>query len=195
MGPTRIAATCAVVLLAVSGVRAQLPPDATYRPLPTAPLDAVIKSDSAAKPKVMQRQQTLLQQRYDLEDRPMPGVKMSGGRKAVQGGVRVKLPAGQTWDSLAAMSSDDIRAQNAFPAGFMRLPHAKQSAGGQVFPQEQIDEINAAEKRNLRRFDVDFDLPDRFTPEFPAPIFLQSRPDLGDVSQGKLLTIRNYYAL
>src|SRR5688572_313030 len=65
-----------------------LPPDATYRPLPTAPLDAVIKTDQAAKPQVMQRQRSLLAARYDLSDRPIAGMKMSGGRKSVQGGVR-----------------------------------------------------------------------------------------------------------
>ena len=172
-----------------------LPPDTTYRPLPTAPLEAVIKSDQAAKPGVQQRQQSLFAKRYDLADRPIPGVKMSGGRKTVQGGVRVRLANGMTWERLASMAPEEIRAQNAFPAGFLRLPHVKQSAGGQVFPREQIDEINAQEKRNLQRFDVDFDLPEQFTPEFPAPIFLQSRPDLGDVSQGKLLTIRNFYQI
>jgi cytochrome c peroxidase len=194
---TRIpAGIITLVLIAAAVATADpLPPDATYRPLPTAPLDAVIKSDRAAKPQVMQRQQSLLAARYDLADRPIPGIKMSGGKKAVQGGVRVKLPPGTTWDQLGTMTPDEIRDRNLFPAGFLRLPHVKQSAGGQVFPQQQIDEIAAAEKRDLRRFDVDFDLPDLFTPEFPAPIFLQSRPDLGDVSQGKLLTIRNYYQI
>jgi cytochrome c peroxidase len=181
--------------LATTASAEALPPDATYRPLPTAPLDAVIKSDQAAKPKVMQKQRALLTERYDLSDRAIPGVKMSGGRKTVQAGVRVKLPAGASWDQLANMTPDEIKERSLFPAGFLRLPHVKQSAGGQVFPQQQIDEINTAESRNLRRFDVDFDLPDHFTPEFPAPIFLQSRPDLGDVSQGKLLTIRNFYQI
>jgi len=182
-------------LAALSVSDAALPPDTTYRPLPTAPLDAVIKSDQAAKPAVLQRQRSLFEQRYDLANRPMPNAKMSGGRKGVQAGVRVKLPQGMTWERLGEMTPEQIRTQRAFPAGFMRLPHVKQSAGGQVFPRQQIDEINAQEKRNLERFDVDFDLPDHFTPEFPAPIFLQSRPDLGDVSQGKLLTIRNYYEI
>jgi cytochrome c peroxidase len=185
-----------LALLVVTTARADpLPPDATYRPLPTAPLDAVKKSDMAAKPVVMQRQSNLLSARYDLVDRPIPGVKMSGGRKPVQGGVRVKLASGMTWDKLASMTPEDIRAQNAFPAGFLRLPHVKQSAGGQVFPKQEIDEIRAQEQRNLQRFDVDFDLPQLFTPEFPPPIFLQSRPDLGDVSQGKALTIRNFYQI
>jgi cytochrome c peroxidase len=190
-----IARTLCLLLFTGAASADALPPDTTYRPLPTAPLDAVIKSDQAAKPQVVQRQQSLLSSRYDLADRPIPGIKMSGGRKAVQGGVRVKLPQGVTWDQLASMSPDEIRDRKLFPGGFMRLPHVKQSAGGQVFPQEQIDEIATAEKRDLRRFDVDFDLPGHFTPEFPAPIFLQSRPDLGDVSQGKLLTIRNFYQI
>lgn len=38
-------------------------------------------------------------------------------------------------------------------------------------------------------------MPDRFLPEFPPPIFLTTRPDLGDVSQGKLVTRMNYYEL
>ncbi len=143
-----------------------LPPDATYRPLPTLPFSAVKANDEAAKPAVMQRQRALLNERYDLSDRPMPGTKMSGGRKPVQAGVRVKLPAGTTWDRLASMPPQQIRQQNLLPAGFLPLPHVKQATGGQVFPNQQIDEIARQESRNLRRFDVDSDLPDQFTPEF-----------------------------
>ena len=49
------------------------------------------------------------------------------------------------------------------------------------------------EQRDLTRFDLDFDIPDHFLPEFPPPIYLTTRTDLGDVSQGKLVTINNYY--
>ncbi len=171
-----------------------LPPESTYRPLPTLPLDVVRRNDEGAKPGVMRRQQGLLSERYDLANRPMAGVMMSGGRRAVQDGVRVKLRPGTTWEQLAQLSPDEIRERNLLPLGFLPLPHVKQLTGGQVFPQNQIDEIGRAEDRNLRRFDVDFDLPDHMTPEFPAPIFLTTRPELGDVSGGKLLTIRNYYA-
>ena len=172
-----------------------LPPDATYRPLPTLPLDTVRAIDEAEKAAVMQRQQSLLEQRYDLADRPMPGVMMSGGRKPVQDGVRVRLPAGMTWDRLAAMTADEIRSQKLLPPGFLPLPHVKQATGGQVFPDEQIDEIRRQEGRDLRRFDVDMDLPAHLTPEFPPPIFLNSHPELGDVSRRHLLTIKNYYSL
>jgi cytochrome c peroxidase len=170
------------------------PPDASYRPLPTIPPDVVRKNDEAMKPKVLQRQQGLLASRYDLSDRPMPNVRMSGGRKAVQDGVRVKLPAGVTWDQLGSMTPEEIKNRGVWPQGFLPLPHVKHTAGGQVFPEEQIDEILRAEQRDLRRFDVDFDLPGHLTPEFPAPIFLVNRPELGDISGGELLTIRNYYA-
>jgi len=172
-----------------------LPPDATYRPLPTVPFDTVKATDEAGKAQVMARQRALLTLRYDLSNHPIPGAMMSGGRQPVQGGVRVKLPAGTTWEALAALSPAEIREKNLLPAGFMPLPHVKQATGGQVFPDEQINEIQKQEQRNLRRFDVDFDLPDHLTPEFPAPIFLTTHPELGDVSGGQLLTIKNYYAL
>jgi cytochrome c peroxidase len=183
------------VLIAVAALADPLPPDATYRPLPTLPFDVVKALDEAQKAEVMQRQQALLEQRYDLSNRPIANIVMSGGRKPVQGGVRVKLPAGVTWDGLSAMSPDEIRERGLLPAGFMPLPHVKQATGGQVFPNQQIDEINRQELRNIRRFDVDFDLPDLFTPEFPPPIFLTTHPELGDVSHGQLLTIKNYYQL
>jgi cytochrome c peroxidase len=76
------------------------------------------------------------------------------------------------------MSPEDIRANGLLPAGFLPLPHVKQATGGQVFPDEQINEIAHQEQRNLRRLDVDFDLPDQFTPEFPAPIYLTTHPEL-----------------
>ncbi|MFL5153412.1 MAG: cytochrome B6 [Microvirga sp.] len=169
-----------------------LAPSTTYRPLPTLPFSEVKAADEAQKPQVMQRQSSLLGQRYDLSNRPM-GVMMSGGRKPVQDGVRVKLPEGVTWDSLAAMTPDEIRDRNLLPAGFLPLPHVKQATGGQVFPERQIEEIGRQEARDLRRFDVNFDFPEHMTPEFPAPIFLTTHPHLGDVSRGQLLTIRNFY--
>ena len=184
-----------LAILSFAAMADPLPPDATYRPLPTQPLEVVRAIDEADKPQVMKRQADLLAQRYDLSDRPMPGVMMSGGRKPVQEGVRVRLPADTTWDGLAAMSPGEIRAQGLLPEGFQPLPHVKQATGGQVLPDQQIDEIRRQEGRNLRRFDVDMDLPVHLRPEFPPPIFLTSHPELGDVSRGELLTIRNFYEL
>jgi cytochrome c peroxidase len=77
----------------------------------------------------------------------------------------------------------------------MPLPHPNHAEGGMLFPHFVIDEINRQEQRDLTRYDLDFDLPDHFLPEFPAPIFLTTRPDLGDVSRGRVVTLDNYFAL
>ena len=193
-----LAPICAALLAGAQPLPAAadpLPPDTTYRPLPVMPPSRARAIDEAQKPAVMARQRELLDSRYDLADRPLPGAMMSGGTKPVQEGVRVRLPEGQDWDSLAAMSPAEIRDGDLLPQGFLPLPHVKQATGGQVFPQNQIDRIAAQEQRDLRRFDVDFDLPDHLTPEFPPPIFLTTQPHLGDVSRGELLTIRNYYEI
>jgi len=75
------------------------------------------------------------------------------------------------------------------------LPHVKHETGGMVFPRFEIDEIEKQERRTLKRFDVDFDFPDHMLPEFPPPIFLQQRPELGDVSQGQVVTTRNFFKI
>jgi len=184
-----------IIALSCVAFSDSLPPDSIYRPLTTQPFSVVRAADEAAKPEVMRRQAEVLQARYDLSNRPIPDVFMSGKRKAVQGGVRVKLPQGVTWDMLAQMTPDAMAEGGLLPAGFMPLPHVKQSQGGQVFPNILIDTIRDREARSLRRFDADFDLPDHFTPEFPPPLYLTTHPELGDVSQGSLLTIKNYYSL
>jgi cytochrome c peroxidase len=181
--------------LGASQAPEQPPQGKTYVAVVEQDFAQVRASDQAAKPTVMQRQRTLLAERYDLEDRPAQGVMMSGGRKAVQQGLRVKLPGGLTGERLAAMSADEIREKDLFPQGFLPLPHVKHATGGMVFPKFEITEIDKQEARSLERFDADFDLPDHLLPEFPPPVFLTTRPELGDVSRGQLLTIRNYFAI
>src|SRR6202795_3050039 len=149
---------------------------------------------SAAKNDIMARQMALLAERYDLSDRPAPGVTMSRN-KPVQQGVRVKLAAGVTWDQLAKLTPDQIKARDIFPAGSLPLPHPNHPEGGMLFPKAEIDEMKKQEDRDLTRFDLDFDIPEHFLPEFPPPIYLTTRPDLGDVSKGKLVTLDNYYEL
>jgi len=169
---------------------------------PSSYAPVVIKEDfkttmnrmKAKKPEIMARQKALIEERYDLSDRPATGVTMTRG-KAVQEGVRVKLPAGMTWETLTDMTPEEILAKNLWPNGFFPLPHPNQNEGGMVFPEFHIKEIKKQEDRDLTRFDLDFDIPDHLLPEFPPPIFLTTRPDLGDVSKGQLVTIMNYYEL
>ena len=145
------------------------------------------QKDMSEKPKVMETQRRLLEMRYDLKPKLSSDVKMSRG-KPLAVGPTARLPQGTSWEKLTAMSPDDIRSGNLFP--YPPLPHPKQVSGGQVFPQMQIDMFP-----RLQRFDVDFDLPDAFLPEFPPAIFLQNRPELGDVSRGEVVSINNYYRL
>jgi cytochrome c peroxidase len=147
-----------------------------------------------AKPALLATQQALLEERYDLSNRPAQGVEMSRG-KAVQGGVRAKLPTGATWESLGALQPGEIREKDLWPKGFLPLPHPNHAEGGMVFPRFHIDEVKRQTDRNLTRFDLDFDLPDHLLPEFPPAIFLTTRPDLGDVSQGKVVTTDNHFEL
>ncbi len=155
---------------------------------------SILNRMRAAKPEVMKRQMALLEERYDLSNRPAQGVTMSRG-KPIQAGVRVKLPSGVTWEQLASMAPQRIKEKDLWPAGFYPLPHPNHAEGGMVFPQFHIDEVRRQTGRDLTRFDLDYDLPDHFLPEFPPPIYLTTRSDLGDVSQGELVTIKNYYRL
>jgi cytochrome c peroxidase len=152
---------------------------------------ALVKRLQQAKPEFAERHQKLLEQRYDLSDQPAKAAVMSKG-KPVQEGVRVKLGTGMTWEKLAAMTPAEIKTKDAWPAGFFPLPHPHHEAGGMLFPKPQIDEVKKQTLRDITRFDMDFDLPQHLLPEFPAPIYLTTRPDLGDVSKGKLVTLRNF---
>lgn len=146
------------------------------------------------KPKAEERFRALLQERYDLADRPHPEATTSRGKK-IQAGVRVKLPKKVSWDDLSAMTPEEIKQQNLWPAGFYPLPHELQREGGMLFPQFHIDKIKAQDNRDLARFDLSFQLPEHFLPDFPPAIFLTTRPDLGDVSKGQLVTLDNFYEL
>jgi cytochrome c peroxidase len=149
--------------------------------------DEIMKQDVADKPKVMEAQKKLLEARYNLEPKYDPEVKMSRG-KPVPIGPTARLPQGTTFEQIAVMTPEAIRAAGNFP--YPPLPHPKQVAGGQVFPQIQLQQFP-----RLTRFDVDFDLPEAFIPEFPPAIFLTNRPELGDVSRGQVVSINNYYDL
>lgn len=151
---------------------------------PFQTLDEVMKKETAAKPKVMDAQRKLLESRYDLTAKADPNAKMSRG-KPVPVGPTARLKDGVTWERLAGMTPDDVRKAGAFP--YPSLPHPLHANGGQVFPAMQVKMFP-----RLERFDVDFDIPDHFLPEFPPAIFLQNRPELGDVSRGQVVHLGNF---
>jgi cytochrome c peroxidase len=180
--------------LAVGIARAADVPNSYADVVDRATFEDVKRRMEANKTKVDTAHRKLLEDRYDLSDRPSATVKMSGG-KTVQTGVRVKLSKGMTWDGLAALTPADIRQRDVYPAGFLPLPHQNHPEGGMIFPQSHIDLVKAQEGRDLTRFDLDFVMPEHLIAQSPAPIFLTTRPDLGDVSKGKLVTLTNYYEI
>ncbi len=156
---------------------------------PGMTFEDVYKALVAAKPKVMATQRKLLESRYNLEPKLDPEAKMSRGKPLVVGPT-ARLPEGTDWEALGRMSPDEIRQKDIFP--YKALPHPAQGGGlgGQVFPEMQIKMFP-----RLQRYDVDFDLPEAFLPEFPPAMYLQTRPELGDVSRGEVVSINNYYRL
>lgn len=161
--------------------------DPLNAPEPMTSFEEVYENDVKEKPEVMAKQRKLLEMRYDLTPRLAKDATMSRG-KPLAVGPTARLPQGTTWDSLGAMKAEEIRQRNLFP--YPPLPHPKQVAGGQVFPQMQTEMFP-----RLDRFDVEFDLPEAFLPEFPPAIFLQNRPELGDVSRGEVVSINNFHRL
>jgi cytochrome c peroxidase len=154
---------------------------------PMQPAEEIMKADIAEKPAVTKAQRALLESRYNLEPKLDPEAKMSRG-KPLAVGPTARLKQGLTWERLADMSPEEIKQAGAFP--YPSLPHPKQTTGGQVFPPMQIEMFP-----RLERFDVEFDIPEAFLPEFPPAIFLTSRPELGDVSRGQVVSINNFREL
>jgi cytochrome c peroxidase len=182
---------CAAVvgsfLLINRQIKAQTARPSSYSPVIEEPFNVVRARDKAAKSRVMAAHQKLLESRYDLSRKVDPKVKMTRG-KPVPIGPTAKLKSGVTWERLGGMTPDEIRDKDLFP--YLPLPHVNHPVGGMVFPQEEIKLLP-----RLERFDMDFDLPDQFLPEFPPAVFLTTRPDLGDVSNGQVITNENYYSL
>src|SRR6202158_756967 len=110
----------------------------------TESFSSIMARMTAAKPGIESAHLAILNERYDLSDRPAQGVTMDR-TKPVQEGVRVKLPAGVTWERLAAMTPDQIRDQGVYPKGFYPLPHPNHPEGGMVFPHLEVDEIKKQE--------------------------------------------------
>jgi cytochrome c peroxidase len=156
---------------------------------PGMTFEEAFKALTDEKPKVTARQRKLLASRYHLEPRLDPEATMSRG-KPLAVGPTARLPDGMNWETLARLSAEEVRRKDAFP--YKALPHPVQGGGlgGQVFPPMQIKMFP-----RLERYDVEFDLPEAFLPEFPPAMFLQSRPELGDVSRGEVVSINNYYRL
>ena len=148
--------------------------------------DQIKAARMAVKIERAKQHMELLNSRYDLSKKTTADVVMSGG-KPIPVGPTAKLQ-GVTWEQLNEMTPEQIKEKGLFP--YKPLPFADHAEGGMLFP-EMITKLLP----RLVRFDLDFDLPEHILPD-PAPaIYLTTRPDLGDVAKGRLITINNYYEI
>jgi cytochrome c peroxidase len=178
---------CAVGLVTDASRAQQQQRPSSFTPVVEEPFEVVRARDKAAKSRVMADHQKLLDERYDLRRHVDESVRMTRG-KPIPVGPTAKLKNGVTWEQLGSMTPEQIKQRGVFP--YLPLPHVSHPVGGMLFPQIEIKALP-----RLERFDMDFDLPDQFLPEFPPAIFLTTRPDLGDVSKGQVVTINNFYQL
>jgi cytochrome c peroxidase len=148
--------------------------------------DQIKAGRMAVKTERAQEHMRLLNSRYDLSKKTVPEILMSGG-KAIPAGPTARIQ-GATWEQLDRLTPEQIKEQGLYP--YKPLPFADHAEGGMLFP-EMITKLLP----RLVRFDLDFDLPDHILPDAAPAIYLTTRPDLGDVAKGRLITIDNYYEI
>jgi cytochrome c peroxidase len=138
----------------------------------------------------MARWKTYMDLRYDFTGATDPSATMTRGKPLPVGPV-TRFPHGiARWEDFDRMTPQEILAKGLFPEGFRPLAHPLQSTGHMLFPEMWLQ----AHPEDTR-FDVDFDIPGAYLPEFPPPLFLTTRPDLGDVSKGYEVTEANFHQL
>ena len=138
------------------------------------------------RPAVDQAARALLESRMTLDCRTDPTATMSRG-KPLPIGPTARLPKRvEGWEAYAAMAPDAIRRDGHFP--WKPLDHTLQSTAHMVFPA-QWTKVHPEHER----FDVGFDLPDCYLPEFPPPLYLTTHLELGDVTRGVEVTYANYF--
>jgi len=142
----------------------------------------------------MQRQQPMvdaaaraeLESRFRLDCASDPQVTMSRG-KPLPVGPTARLPKGfDSWEAYAAETPEQMRAAGTFP--WTPLYHPLQSTAHMLFPA-QWTRVHPEHTR----FDVGFDLPDCYLPEFPPALYLTTHLEMGDVSRGVEITYANYF--
>jgi cytochrome c peroxidase len=184
------------------------PSDAPGRPNPKKPLSAYggrgktsygspdlgepfqkwMSRMKAQRPSVDAEARRRLEARFDLRCRTRDGVTMSRS-KPQPIGPTAKLPKGvRDWTKYAALGPDRIRARGDFP--YVPLDHPLHSTAHMLFPA-MWTKVHPEHER----FDVGFDIPECFLPEYPPPLYLTTHKELGDVTRGVEITYANYFEM
>ena len=140
------------------------------------------------KPKLMNDIKNYMDGRYNFSGTAIPKAYMSGGKPIMKGPVSRLPPGVESFEALAEMDPAEIRKRDLFP--YKPLAHPLQSTAHMVFPREWIKAHPEHE-----RIDVDMDIPEIYLPEFPPPMYLTTHKELGDVTNGKEVTLDNYYEI
>jgi len=150
--------------------------------------EAWLDLHAAQKPELMRDVRAYMASRFDFGGRAFPGVTMTGGKPIMAGPV-ARLPEGvASFEALAALAPSQIKSGDLFP--FKPLAHPLQTTAHMLFPRSWTRAHPEHE-----RIDVDFDIPDDYLPEFPPPMFLTTHKELGDVTEGREVTLGNYYGI
>ncbi len=138
------------------------------------------------RPAVDKAARVRLESQFHLDCKLDPKTTMSRG-KPLPVGPTGNLPKWiNSWEEYAALPDAEIKAGNAFP--YKPLEHPLQSTAHMLFPPQWTRAHPEHE-----RFDVGFDIPDCYLPEFPPALYLTTHPELGDVSRGVEITYGNYF--
>jgi cytochrome c peroxidase len=138
------------------------------------------------RPTVDKAARAALDARFDMRCAVDKAATMSRG-KPLPVGPTARLPKGvASWEIYAQQTPEQIRAADNFP--WKPLDHPLHSTAHMVFPREWTKVHPEHE-----RFDVGFDIPDCYLPEFPPPMYLTNHPELGDVTRGVEVTYGNYF--
>ncbi len=141
------------------------------------------------KPGFMREIRQYMTSRFDLNGETIKGAYMSGGRKPVMAGPVARLPeAVGSFEALSQMAPEEIRAKDLFP--YKPLAHPSHTTAHMVFPDSWIKVHPEHE-----RIDMDHDFPDAYLPVFPPAMYLTTHKELGDVTQGREVTLGNYWEI
>ena len=157
---------------------------------PTLPMrfEQWLEFHERQKPQLMRDVEKYMSGRFDFSGKAISGQFMSGGKPIMAGPV-ARLPQGiDSYESLSQLTAAEIRKRDLFP--YKPLAHPIQTVAHMVFPDSWI-----VAHPEHKRIDVDHDFPDQYLPEFPPPMFLTTHKELGDVTNGREVTMDNYYEI
>lgn len=152
------------------------------------PWDKWVEFHREQKPKLMGDVKAYMNGRFNFSGEAISGARMAGGKSIMRGPVARLPKTVATFDELSKLNADEIKRRVLFP--FKPLAHPLQTTAHMLFPQQWTMAHPEHE-----RIDVDFDIPDEYLPEFPAPMFLTTHKELGDVTRGREVTLGNYYEI